>query len=342
MQMGTRRRLGIAVRTIAVSAAAGGVYGLALTPDQLAGFARGTLTGLLIAGSLSAFELFVVARPAGAALRRLSFVRLIAVKSLVYLVLITAGQEAAALAVPAAGGGLRLDAALAWSTAFSLLLAALVTFVIQIDLMLGQGELARFLRGRYHRPRAESRIFLFLDLVGSTALAETLGGERFLALLNEAYDDLAEPVMEHAGEIHKYVGDEVIVTWAPARGLADGRCVACVFAIEDALASRAARYVARYGAAPSFRYALHLGEVVSGELGRFKREIAYIGDGMNTAARLVDAARAERRPRVASAALVERLVLPPGVRATPLGAVALRGKVAPLALVALDRAEATG
>ncbi len=342
MQVRTRRGLGIAGRIIAISAAGGGLYGLALSPDPATGFARGALSGLLIAGALSAFELFVVSRPAGMALRRLSFVRLIAVKSLVYLVLITVGQQAAALAVPSAGGGLRLDATLAWSTAFSLLFAALVTFVIQVDLMLGQGELARFLRGRYHRPRLEERVFLFLDLVGSTALAERLGGERFLALLNEAYDDIAEPVLEHAGEIHKYVGDEVIVTWVPARGLADGRCVACVFAIEDALAGRATRYLARYGAVPSFRYALHLGDVVSGELGRFKREIAYIGDGMNTAARIVDACRTHAKPRIASLALLDRIVLPVSVDATSLGLVALRGKEAPIGLAALDRAGASG
>ncbi len=342
MRVGTRRRLTIAGRVVAVSAAIGAAYGAALTPALVPGLARGALTGLLIASALSAFELFVVRGPAGAPLRRLSFTPLIATTTAIYLVLIMAGQELAALAVPAAGGGLRLDANLAWSTGFSLLFAALVTFVIQIDLMLGQGELARFLRGRYHRPRAEARVFLFLDLVGSTALAERLGGERFLALLNEAYDDIAEPILEHAGEIHKYVGDEVIVTWLPARGLAEARCVACVFAIEDALAGRAARYQERYGAVPSFRYALHLGEVVSGELGRFKREIAYIGDGMNTAARIVDACRAKGRPRIASAKLIERLSLPLGVVATDLGPVELRGKEAPIGLIALDPAGASG
>ncbi len=342
MRAGTRRRLGLVGRIVAVSAAAGGAYGFAVAPGTIGSPLRGVLTGLLISLSLSSFELFYANRPIGAPLRRLSFTRLIAVKSMTYLVLIVAAQEIAALAAPSAGGGPKLDANLGWSTLFSLMFAAVATTVIQIDRMLGQGELARFLRGRYHRPRGETRIFLFLDLVGSTALAERLGGERFLALLNEAYDDITDPVLEHGGEIHKYVGDEMIVTWTPDRGLPEARCVACVFAIEDALAGHAQRYRERYGAVPAFRYALHLGEVVSGELGNFKREIAYIGDAMNTAARIVDACRASDRARIASTALVERLTLPKGVAATPLGPVALRGKEAPLVLVALDRAGTSG
>ena len=37
--------------------------------------------------------------------------------------------------------------------------------------------------GVYHRPTAEERIFLFLDLEGSTQLAERLGIARYFELL---------------------------------------------------------------------------------------------------------------------------------------------------------------
>ena len=206
---------------------------------------------------------------------------------------------------------MRLDADLAAATLFSLAIAAAMTFVIQVDRMLGQGELARFVRGRYHHPRVEERIFLLLDLVGSTGIAERLGGERFLALLNDAYDDVAGAILEQRG----------------------------VFAIEDALARRATYYRQRYGMMPSFRYVLHLGTVVSGELGSLKQEIAYIGDAINVAARLVDAGRSLDRPRLASQALLDRLTLPAAFRATPLEPLALRGRQAPLAVAALDRVD---
>ena len=332
MQAGLKRRLFLVARIAAISMLVGAVYG------SVAGSAlRGALTGFLIGSSLSAFEIFVVARPIGAGLRRLGFVPLLVAKTLIYLGLIMAAQVAAALVVPIGVARVSLDADLVAATLFSLAIAAAMTFVLQIDRMLGQGELARFVRGRYHRPRLEERIFLLLDLVGSTGIAERLGGERFLALLNDAYYDAGGAILEQRGEIHKYVGDEMIVTWIPSRGLADARCIHCLFAIEDALARRSAYYRERYGTMPSFRCALHLGSVVSGELGSLKQEIAYIGDGINVAARLVDASRSLDRPRLASQALLDRLALPAAFRATPLEPLTLRGRQAPLAVAALDR-----
>ena len=334
MQAGLKRRLFLVVRIAAISALVGALYGYAA-----GSVLRGALTGFLIAASIAGFEVFIVSRPVGAGLRRLGFVPLIAAKTAIYLVLIMAAQVAAAFAVPSGYAGVRLDADLAAATLFSLAIAAAMTFVIQVDRMLGQGELARFVRGRYHHPRVEERIFLLLDLVGSTGIAERLGGERFLALLNDAYDDVAGAILEQRGEIHKYVGDEMIVTWTPARGLAGARCLRCVFAIEDALARRATYYRQHYGMMPSFRYVLHLGTVVSGELGSLKQEIAYIGDAINVAARLVDAGRSLDRPRLASQALLDRLTLPAAFRATPLEPLALRGRQAPLAVAALDRVD---
>ena len=52
--------------------------------------------------------------------------------------------------------------------------------------------------GVYHRPKAEERIFLFLDLEGSTQLAERLGSARYFELLRRFVDDLTEPVVAGA------------------------------------------------------------------------------------------------------------------------------------------------
>jgi hypothetical protein len=41
--------------------------------------------------------------------------------------------------------------------------------------MLGPGTLVNLLLSRYHRPVAEDRIFMFLDLNDSTAIAELRG-----------------------------------------------------------------------------------------------------------------------------------------------------------------------
>jgi hypothetical protein len=50
-----------------------------------------------------------------------------------------------------------------------------INFVRQLNRMLDPGTLVNLLPGRYHRPVAEARIFMFLDLNDSTAIAELRG-----------------------------------------------------------------------------------------------------------------------------------------------------------------------
>jgi len=77
-----------------------------------------------------------------------------------------------------------------------------------------------------------------------------------------------------------------------------------------------------------------------GELGAGKKEIALIGDAMNTAARIVEAARETGASVLISAPYFDRLNgTPAGFRALRLAPIALRGKSAPLPLVALSSAD---
>ena len=50
-------------------------------------------------------------------------------------------------------------------------------------------------------------------------------------------------------------------------------------------------YEREFGLRAAFRVGLHSGPVVVGEMGTIKKEIALIGDTLNTAARIVDACR---------------------------------------------------
>ena len=54
-------------------------------------------------------------------------------------------------------------------------LYVIIVFFRQLDRLFGPGVLLRYLLGRYHRPRREARIFMFLDIKSSTSLAETVG-----------------------------------------------------------------------------------------------------------------------------------------------------------------------
>jgi adenylate cyclase len=82
------------------------------------------------------------------------------------------------------------------------------------------------LLGRYHRPVAEERIFMFLDLNDSTAIAAALGPFRFNDFKNDFFHDMADPILKTRGQIYQYVGDEAVVTWTSSEG--STRATVCV------------------------------------------------------------------------------------------------------------------
>ena len=184
--------------------------------------------------------------------------------------------------------------------------------------LLGFGTLRNLLTGRYVQPKREQKAFLLIDMKDSTGLAERLGPIRFHELLNEFFRNVADAALECEAEIHKYVGDEAILTWPADRALADGDCLACPFVARDRIAANGERYRRRFGVVPEFRAALHCGEIVAGEIGDVRREIAYVGDTLNVAARLLDAAKTLGRDVLVSADLLQRAKLPPDLRAEPL------------------------
>lgn len=218
------------------------------------------------------------------------------------------------------------DAHLVYALPFFIVVAFAIQFLLQMNRMIGANVLRYFVAGVYHRPRAEERIFLFLDLADSTALAERLGSARYFELLRRVVDSLTEPLLDAQGDIYQYAGDEVVITWPLATGVRDANCVRCFFAVRDVIAEAAARYERDFGAVPRFRAGLHGGTVTAGELGDLRQQIVFVGDILNTAARLEEYAKRSGFELVVSGALLERLALPSGVEARRCGELLLRGK----------------
>jgi adenylate cyclase len=300
----------------------------------LPGFVRGALTGALIAGILTTFDAFVVNGPLGASLRRAPFAAHVVVKTLIYLAVILFGLKFGITLFPAPGeNGIQGADVL-----FSLAASFVFVFILDVNSLLGQNVLINFITGRYYTPRVESRVFLLIDMEGSTGLAERLGPLAFHRLVKSFIDDLTQPIVAARGEIHRYVGDELIATWKLDEGTVDGRCITACFAAIDQLAKRAADYSREFGAAVTVRAGLHCGPVVTGEMGSVKREIVFLGDTVNTAARIQELCRETGDRVLASADLIDHLKLPHGIAKRSLGDLRLRGKGANLALYALTKA----
>jgi class 3 adenylate cyclase len=111
-------------------------------------------------------------------------------------------------------------------------------------------------------------------------------------------------------------------------------------AIQDALALRADDYRRTFGTVPAVRVVLHSGPVVVGECGDAKLAIVYLGDTLNTAARIEETAKALGRDCLISDTLLARLDLPRSLAVEPLGSFQLRGRQQPIILHALQRTPA--
>ena len=155
----------------------------------------------------------------------------------------------------------------------------------QITLMLGEANLYKLLLGKFYTPHDEERIFLFVDLRSSTQLAEQLGHITYSKLIQDCFLDLGV-VINFKADIYQYVGDEAILTWETKKGLRDSRCLDAFFAFKNQLLSRSEYYEKEYGIQPFFKAGLHAGIVTATEVGKYKREIAYHGDTINTTARI--------------------------------------------------------
>jgi adenylate cyclase len=301
----------------------------------LQGLLRGASTGALIGAVMSSLNAFVLMAP-GARLTRAPFLLNVSVRSLIYLaifiVAIALGQFLIPNHPPARPVHIGRDDIL-----FCFGATFVVTFMFEVNSLLGQNVLLDFVTGRYHRPHVEERVFLIIDMKNSTAAAERLGEIGFHRLLNRLVTDLSGPIALRGGQIHKYVGDELIATWPLAKGLKDAACLRACFGAIDRLAALGPDYEHEFDLRAQVRAGLHCGPVVAGEMGSVKKEIALLGDTLNTAARIVDACRDKAETAIASAALLDRLTVPSDIAARPLGPVKLRGKEHAVELVALER-----
>lgn len=77
----------------------------------------------------------------------------------------------------------------------------------------GPGVFLSFLLGKYFHPKREERIFMFLDLRGSTTIAEQLGEVKYFNFLKDVFKDITPDILKSKGEIYQYVGDEIVISW---------------------------------------------------------------------------------------------------------------------------------
>lgn len=331
----SRRRLYLWAIYTFVGGAIGAIYSQAIGGDPKIAF----FIGCAIVSGVFGFEILFVQQRIGAWLRGLPLVVFFAISTLIWMLIIASSLEIVPrlLGEEEAYGEHYRASTFRQDMVFSLAVAFVMNFVLRIRSLVGGRVLMNFLLGRYHRPLREQRVFLFLDLADSTTLSEELGDVRVQSLIGRFFFDIARPIAEHKGETHRYIGDEIVVTWPFSVGTKDARCLECVFDIQELIANRSAHYESEFGVVPRFRAGIHAGPVVASEVGDDKREIVYFGDTVNTAARLQSLCKEKERDFLVSGDLLDVIELPPDAKAQFMGDVELRGKAKSLKVYALSR-----
>ncbi|QPF85254.1 adenylate/guanylate cyclase domain-containing protein [Bradyrhizobium genosp. L] len=297
------------------------VQGRHTAPQLIAALAYAFVTCVVIGG----IELFVLQD--SERLRRLPLVALLAVRSAVYAVFIIAIQL---LQVGERAAGLQLQTSIEdfWrSIAYSAVISVIMNLGFSIANLIGPRVFLNFVSGRYHSPVEENRFVLFVDIAGSTGLAERLGGIGIHRFLDRTFRLLTESVVDYRGEVLNYIGDEVIVTWPEQSGALDCRPLKCFVAMRRALQKAAAQFEREFGAVPQIRGSLHFGSVIVGEIGDVKPAIVFNGDVMNTAARLEELSRKVDGGFLASRAAMARFASTPPFPMQELGTLPIRGRV---------------
>jgi len=162
----------------------------------------------------------------------------------------------------------------------------LLNFILYINNKFGPGLLIDLLTGKYYHPRNEELIFLFVDLKNSTALAEKLGHIKYSKFIKECVHELTPVIQKFNARVYQYAGDEVILFWSKKEGFRELNCLNVFFEFSDILKGKKEYFMSKYGEVPIFKAGMDVGIVTATEIGDIKREIAYHGDVLNTAARL--------------------------------------------------------
>ena len=202
------------------------------------------------------------------------------------------------------------------------------TAVNLLDTYVGKDAGARILAGQIRRGFTETiRAAIWLsDMRGFTALADRMPPPALIELLNRYFDCQIPAILSHGGEVLKFMGDGLLAIFPLAiEAEPEDVCRAVLAAaagVRSAIAGLSDWPDLTGANSPRYGVALHIGEVLYGNIGAANRlDFTCIGPAVNLASRLQDLAASLGRTTLLSAEFARYC----GPAAVPLGEFALAG-----------------
>jgi len=208
-----------------------------------------------------------------------------------------------------------------------------------ITTYLGSDAAERVLAGNIVRGRADPirAVVWHSDLIGFTRISDAASPQTVLALLNDYAEAQVEEIEAHGGHVLKFIGDGILAIFPHADA-----ALACRAALDAALALRSriaalnGRRIASSLPVTDAHVALHLGELLYGNLGSSRRlDFTVLGPAVNEAARIEALCSSLEQTIIVSSAFAEATGSARGLLVS-LGRYAMKGVARPQELFTVD------
>jgi adenylate cyclase len=199
---------------------------------------------------------------------------------------------------------------------------------VEVAAIVEAGKLAEWRRGRRQRVTV-----LFVDIRGSTGLAERMDPSTLSHLISSFRQRVMRAAVMHGGVVDKFIGDGALLAFGIPEPKPDDptRAIACAHEI--------LRLIDEWNLQQAFDppvrvgIGIHEGEAYCGVVGDDERlEFTVLGDMVNVAARIEQATKRFRVPLLASAKVVE--AAGQGAEWDEVSREKLPGRVEPVAILA--------
>jgi len=193
---------------------------------------------------------------------------------------------------------------------WALVAAFVLSFTFNMRRQIAGSLMANLILGTYAKPKLEKRAIMSIDINDATTIAERLGEDRYFELLNDVFAAITPAILGSNGEIYRYVGDQVTVTWTYGKHFDPAWCIRMRFIARNMIIQRAEVFLEKYGIVPDFKAALHCGELIVGEIGDVMCQLVLHGDAIYIAQKMEKYCNPLNEPFLISDAFMEDLNLP--------------------------------